>query len=230
MSQARIHILGCGRFGQRALEHYAARPQADEIVLVDSDPGRLDQTRRLFPPGEASCRVVCREAEIYLAEMLEGRLPDGGEWIIPTAPIHLAFAALSLVLGRRALPWPELPPLPNLFFVGERHEVCSSLADFQCPADCPQPRTHCYQTGLPRNPSLLRVLAQLEYHFNGQRLLTLVLASSQVAPGLGGFPLRRLYRLLGFIRARHPEPLLFSTACRCHGVTNILGPADLKTE
>jgi len=220
-----VHILGCGRFGRRALEHYAGRAGTGEIILVDSDGEHLDQAREHFSRSAANCRYIRQEAEIYLAERLTAAPPDPGEWIIPTVPFHLAFAALSLVLDRPALPWSELPALPNLFFVGERHEICSSLADFQCPPDCPQPRSHCYQTGQPREYSLFKVIAKLEYHLDHRRLLSLILASTQLAPGLGGFPLRRLCRVMNFIRSRHPEPLLFSTACRCHGVTNILGPA-----
>lgn len=221
----RIHILGCGNFGRRALEYYAGQPEGYEIILVDSDENNLEQALNHFSQKAVACQVIRCDAEVYLAARLEERPEPGRDWIIPTVPFHLAAAAASRVLERPILPWPELPDLPNLFFVGERHEVCSSLADFLCPADCPQPRTHCYHTGQPRDPSLLRLLARLDYRLDGRKLLSLLLASSQVAPGLGGFPLHRLYRLLGYIREHHPEALLLSTACRCHGVTSILGPA-----
>jgi hypothetical protein len=224
----KIHILGCGNFGRRALEYYAARPKGPEgceIVLVDSEKEHLAAARRQFPREGEGCKSVCRPADEYLAGLLGKPPVPGRDWIIPTVPFHLAAAALCRVLQRRPRAWEKPPALPNLFLAAEGLEACSRLADFICPADCPQPRTPCYQPGLPREPSLLRILARLDYRLDGRRLLSLVMASTQVAPGLGGFPLQRLYRLMLYIRDRHPESLLFSTACRCHGVTSILGPA-----
>ena len=220
----RTHIIGCGKFGYRALEFYAQKRDSQVLVLVDLDNENLIAGQKLLSSGNASFTTSRQDAVDYLTTLLDDKNALQNDWIIPTVPLHLAFAVLRRVSKRGQLPWTTLPLLPNLF-VGERDEIYSSLADFLCPSDCPQPRTHCFHTGKKRDPSLLNLLARLEYHQQeeqGEKLPALILPSTQIGPGLGGFPLRRLHRIISFINDRYPGPLLFSTACRCHGVTNIL--------
>ncbi len=220
----RIHIIGCGKFGYRALEFYAQKSEPQTLVLVDSLEENLLAGKKLLSSSNASFTASDRDAVDYLVDLLEDQRALQNDWIIPTVPLHLAFAVLCRVTQRESLPFTTLPCLPNLF-TGERNEVYSSLADFLCPADCPQPRTHCFHTGKKRDPSLLNLLARLEYRLQGgqeDNLPSIVLSSTQIGPGLGGFPLLRLRRIIDFINDRYPGPLLFSTACRCHGVTNIL--------
>ena len=219
----RTHIIGCGKFGYRALEFYAQKRSPQTLVLVDSDKENLIAGQKLLSSGGQCFTTSNQDAVDYLVTLLEDPDASRNDWIIPTVPLHLAFAVLRRVSQRGQLPWTTLPSLPNLF-AGERDEIYSSLADFLCPSDCPQPRTHCFHTGKKRDPSLLNLLARLEYRWQGEKLPSLILPSTQIGPGLGGFPLRRLGRIISFVNDRCPGPLLFSTACRCHGVTNILGP------
>ncbi|MBN2809965.1 MAG: hypothetical protein JXR80_10780 [Deltaproteobacteria bacterium] len=221
----RVHIIGCGKFGYRALTFYAREKASPSLVLVDADAANLLAGGKLLSSAGVKFTTSALDAVTYLTALLAEAEARQQDWIIPTVPLHLAFAVLSRITRRPALAWTTLPPLPNLF-TGERDELYSSLADFLCPADCPQPRTHCFHTGKKRNPSLLNLLARLEYRLGVDselKLPSFILPSTQIGPGLGGFPLRRLARLITFINERRPEPLLFSTACRCHGVTNILG-------
>ena len=220
----KVHIIGCGKFGFSALEFYAQKSELQVLVLVDSQPENLLAGEKLLASSNASFTICDCDAVDYLVDLLKDPRALQNDWIIPTVPLHLAFAVLCKVTQRQSLPFTSLPALPNLF-TGERNEVYSSLADFLCPADCPQPRTHCFHTGEKREPSLLNLLFRLEYRLQkeqGHKLPSIVLPSTQIGPGLGGFPLRRLQRLIDFINHRYPGPLLFSTACRCHGVTNIL--------
>jgi len=46
-----------------------------------------------------------------------------------------------------------------------------------------------------------------------------VVASRQLAPGVGGYAPRRLLDLAATV-AKAPGPLLIATACRCHGVVH----------
>ena len=219
----RIHIIGCGKFGYRALEFYAQKRGPQTLVLVDSDKENLLAGQKHLSSTNTPFSTSRRDAVDYLVTLLNDKDALQNDWVIPTVPLHLAFAVLRRVSRRGRLPWTSLPLLPNLF-TGERDEIYSSLANFICPSDCPQPRTHCFHTGKKRDPSLLNLLARLEYHQEeqGEKLPSLILPSTQIGPGLGGFPLRRLQRIISFINDRCPGPLLFSTACRCHGVTNIL--------
>ena len=219
----KVNIIGCGKFGYRALEFYAQKSGPQTLVLVDSDKENLLAGQKLLSSANTPFLSSRQDAVDYLVTLMEDSEALQNDWIIPTVPLHLAFAVLRRVSRRKPLPWTSLPALPNLF-TGERDEIYSSLADFICPSDCPQPRTHCFHTGKKRDPSLLNLLATLEYRLEkrGERLLSLILPSTQIGPGLGGFPLRRLKRIISFINNHCPGPLLFSTACRCHGVTNIL--------
>ncbi|MCK5539748.1 MAG: hypothetical protein KAI69_02375 [Deltaproteobacteria bacterium] len=219
----RVHIIGCGKFGYRALEFYAQRRGPQTLILVDSDRENLLAGQKFLSPTNTPFSTSRLDAVDYLVILLDDPEALQNDWIIPTVPFHLAFAVLRRVSKRGSLPWISLPLLPNLF-TGERNEIYSSLAEFLCPSDCPQPRTHCFHTGKKRDPSLLHLLACLESYQGGQgkKLPSLILPSTQIGSGLGGFPLRRLQRIISFINNRCPEPLLFSTACRCHGVTNIL--------
>ncbi len=217
----RVHIIGCGKFGQRALEFYASEMPERKLVLVDSKNENLTAATALLDKSEVDFAADSSDAVTYLVNLLADFADFRADWVIPTVPLHLAFAVTAEVTGRKRCSWQYKPVLPNLFS-GERDEIYSSLADFICPANCPQPRRYCYHTKLKRRKSLLGYLAGLEYRLAGAKLPSIILPSTQVGPGLGGFPLRRLRRIVDFIENRYPGPLLFSTACRCHGVTNIL--------
>ncbi len=216
-----VHVIGCGKFGQLALEFYASEMPEQNLVLVDSRNENLSAAKALLDKSGVDFLTDDQDAVTYLVNLLadEDNLRDA--WIIPTVPFHLAFAVLAEVTGRQSLKWQRKPVLPNLF-TGERNEIYSSLADFLCPANCPQPRRYCFYTKVKRQISLLRRLAGLEYRVAGDKLPSIILPSTQIGPGLGGFPLRRLIRIVDFVQNRCSGPLLFSTACRCHGVTNIL--------
>ncbi len=217
----RIHIIGCGKFGQRALEFYGSEMPDKNLILVDSKNENLAAAAGLLEKSGVKFSTSTQDAVAYIVALFEDEKLVRDDWIIPTVPLHLAFAVLSEVTGRQSLKWPRKPVLPNLF-TGERNEIYSSLADFLCPANCPQPRRYCFYTKVKRRVSLLRWLAGLEYQVAGKQLPSIILPSTQIGPGLGGFPLRRLVRIVDFVQNRCPGPLLFSTACRCHGVTNIL--------
>lgn len=216
-----VHIIGCGKFGQRALEFYAAEMPEQNLVLVDSEKENLAAAKVLLDKSGVNFLTDAQDAVTYLVDLLAAANSRRDDWIIPTVPLHLAFAVLSEITGRLPLQWQRKPVLPNLC-TGERNEIYSSLADFLCPANCPQPRRYCFYTKVKRRVSLLRRLAGLEYQVAGKQLPSIILPSTQIGPGLGGFPLRRLVRIVDFVQKRCPGPLLFSTACRCHGVTNIL--------
>lgn len=216
-----VHIVGCGKFGQRALEFYSSEMPEKKLILVDSKKENLIEAAALLDKSEVDFSTSTQDAVTYLVDLLKDEESSRNDWVIPTVPLHLAFAVVSEITGRSRLKWQRKPVLPNLY-VGERDEIYSSLADFLCPAHCPQPRRYCFYTKVKRRKSLLRHLAGLECQVAGRKLPSLILPSTQIGPGLGGFPLRRLARIVDFIQNRCPDPLLFSTACRCHGVTNIL--------
>ncbi len=211
-----FHIIGGGHFGRLAAERLLARDAGAGIRVVEQDRQALAALRSRFP-GPA-VRIIAADAVDYVCGQLE-RQDNGGEWLVPTVPMHLAAAVIERVTGRRRQAWKELPPLPNVV-AGPGGEVYSSLADFTCPDDCPQPVDHCYTTGEPREKSLVQILEALDYH----GLPAVVLPSRQLAPGVGGFTVAALRAVIVAVRNPGLTSMVFSTAFLCHGVSNIFGP------
>lgn len=208
---ARYLIIGAGRFGQLAWQRLRAKDQHAQFCVVDHNPNQLARL-----PCHAATRTVLAAGPEYLVQVLaEQTWPD---WIIPAAPVHLAFAWLLLTLPPVER-WQQLPvPLElgqNLPFVqrGPAGEVYLSLATGRCPDDCPEPAGWCSLTGEPRIGNLYDMLAQRQ--ITGYQVQ--VLRSRQLAPGVGG------YRPLDLVHFREEAlrpkgKLILCTACRCHGV------------
>lgn len=208
-------VAGAGRFGCQATAKLLLRPRAQVFVVENNS---LTAGQLLTEISSLEGRLVAADAVKYLAAYI-GSDDHDSTWIIPTIPLHLAAAIIMQLTGRGCLEWADIPLLPN-GFLGGNGELYSSLADFICPEDCPQPPDHCYTTGEPREKSLVQILAEISYH----DYPSLVLQSRQLAPGVGGFQVASIRKLLVQMNNDIPGPLVFSTACLCHGVSNLLGP------
>jgi hypothetical protein len=206
-------ILGAGRFGQLAVERLLARRRPPHLVVVDRD---LDKLR---PLAEEPAELVHQEIIDFLLANLENQ-PD---WVIPAAPIHVAFAWLSRMLSERGgvdiVPVPEAvdAQVPNPWRDG-KGGLYTSVARFRCPDNCSEPRDRCTATGLPRAGDLFSLLAKV----NVPGYLPLVVRSHQLTPGVGGYRPSDLRRLMARANAA-TGPIVVATACRCHGVIHALG-------
>jgi hypothetical protein len=214
MPMARYLILGAGKFGRLALTRLARHDAGASFVVVDHAPEALAAARALAANGT---RVVAGEAVNYLVEHLQ---EDGPwDWLIPMAPIHLAFAWLWRAhlanVGWEMIPVPAVVErCAPLRWRGPQGELYLSRAAHLCPDDCPEPEV-CPISGEPRDPPLYEELASLEVP--GFRVA--VVASRQLAPGVGGYPSRRLPELAQEV-AGWTGGILVATACRCHGVVH----------
>jgi hypothetical protein len=204
-------ILGAGKFGGLALERLARQDAAASLLVVDRDPAAL----ALRAGGVRGCNFVQAEAIAFLVQHLGAG--SGWDWIIPMVPVHVAYQWLMAgpLAGGNWEPMavPEaLAGLTPEARRGPRGELFLSRARFRCPDDCAEPEV-CPVTGEPRDPALHQELASLP--LAGYELR--VIPSQQLAPGVGGYPPRRLLDLardLAALRGR----VLIATACRCHGV------------
>ncbi|OGR16750.1 MAG: hypothetical protein A3K53_10700 [Deltaproteobacteria bacterium RIFOXYB2_FULL_66_7] len=134
-------------------------------------------------------------------------------------PIHVALHWL-LAGPLAGSPWQRAaaPEALAELFPGSRRgphgELYLSRARHRCPDDCAEPE-ECPVTGESRGLPLHQELAGL--NLAGYEIR--VIASRQLAPGVGGYSPRRLLDL-----ARDMEMLkgnvLIATACRCHGVVD----------
>lgn len=206
-------IIGCGRFGSRAAEKLFQKDFRSKIIVVDKSKKALQKNSRL--PVE----TAVRDGVSYLDQLFSKvRKID---YIIPAVPFHLAFEfILSHLkpLGGKRRKIPFIPGLPNPM-MGKTGDLYTSLANFLCPEDCPEPAQYCTITKKRRPKPLYKILNDLEGAFESR-----VIRSQQLGPGVGGFPPETLLGLFEDIKKRI-EPhrsILISTACRCHGVTSAL--------
>jgi hypothetical protein len=206
-------IIGCGHFGGRAVEQLLKKKSHPKIIAIDKNREAVKKLPYL--PIEA----VVDDGLSYLNQFLsEGQTPH---YIIPSVPFHLAFEFILLRLkpfGARRAKIPSLSGLPNPE-IGKTGDLYTSLADFLCPEDCPEPSRYCTVTRKKREKPLYDILRDLRGSFESR-----VIISRPLAVGVGGFQPKELLGLLGDIKKQKNSRnlILISTASRCHGVTSAL--------
>jgi len=201
-SKTTFVIAGLGKFGRLALERLQHSFPHSRIMVLEQDG---EKSACKFSPLvsiiEGDAASLLQDAPLFHAEDL----------IIPMVPFNLA---ASYVLAKHAntreiaIPEEMLDLLPNPMVVNESNIVCSR-ADFVCPDDCPEAEL-CTVTGKPREP-LYGALRRLE--LPGYDIL--VLKSSQILPGVGGYRLGDLHRLAHLVDKGR---FLIATSCKCHGI------------
>ena len=204
-------ILGAGKFGRLALNRLARQDAAASFVVVDRDPAAL--TMRV--DGVPGWTRVASEAAAFLVQHL--RRDGRWDWIIPMVPVHVAFHWLMAgpLAGSAWQPAAVPEGLAGLISGGRRGphgELYLSRARHLCPDDCAEPVV-CPVTGESRDLPLHQELASL--HLAGYEIR--VIASQQLAPGVGGYSPGRLLDLARDMGALQGN-VLIATACRCHGV------------
>ena len=206
-------IIGCGYFGNRAAVKLFQKDPRSKIVVVDESKKALQKVSRL-PVETAVCDGI-----IYLSQFLsEGQKAD---FIIPAVPLHLVFEFVLFQLkpvGVKRRKVPTLSGLPNPM-MGKTGDLYTSLANFLCSEDCPEPSRYCTATGKRREKPLYQILKDLKGPFESR-----VIRSEQLAPGVGGFQPKAMINLLENIKEKKSSGriILISTASRCHGVTSAL--------
>jgi|UniRef100_A0A7V6A5C5 hypothetical protein len=206
-------LLGAGKFGRLALRRLAGQDPEARFLVIDRSEQALAEARTLEIAG---AQMRADEAIAYLAAHLGPEPP--WDWLLPLVPVHVAYGWLLAgpLAGKNwepaEVPW-DLDALAALAVRGPAGELYLSQARHLCPDDCAEPLA-CPVTGEARRPLFLK-LAEA----SRPGLPILVVASRQLAPGVGGFPPRRLLELAAEVGERS-GPLLIATACRCHGVVH----------
>jgi len=206
-------IIGCGHFGRRAAEKLLKKDPRSRITVVDRDKEAIKKVSTL--PVE----TVTGDGLAYLNQSLSKFRPN--DYIIPAVPFHLAFEFVLSKLkpfGAKRRKVPSLPQLPNPM-MGKTGDLYTSIANFICPEDCPEPPQYCTVTRRRREKPLYKILMDLSGPFESK-----VIRSEQLGLGVGGFRFEVLKKLLEEIRREKSSDqlILVSTACRCHGVTSAL--------
>lgn len=208
-------ILGSGKFGQRAVHRLMSKYPDASLLVVDNDVNALKSIENL------AVQVVRADGVAFLAEKL-GR-EEFPSFIVPAVPIHLLFEWLAEKLrdvfdiARIAVPEQMDSLVPNPMRA-ENGKLYSSYANFYCPDNCPEPPDTCTVTGEKRRGLLYRDLADIQI----DGFVNITIRSCQLAPGVGGYSpgvLLSAYEEVLRIGAR--GKYLLSTACLCHGVTDV---------
>ena len=203
-------IIGGGNFGLKAAKELCKANPSDQITLVEQEKTVCRQIRK------HGYQTVCMDGLQYLDHHLISA--DSPDWIVPAIPLHVAYewikARMSAryVIERIPVPKDLVAALPNPIS-GETGQLYISIADFICPADCPEPDKICTYTQKPRAMILHEFLKSIQL----KNLKSVVIRSHQLVPGVGGYKPQALYEALKEIETAQ-MPVLLSTACRCHGV------------
>ncbi|MCB2185179.1 MAG: hypothetical protein KQJ78_02095 [Deltaproteobacteria bacterium] len=213
-----VLVVGGGQFGRLALRRLT--PLAAKwgplrgVIELEPEPELLDLAASLGVP------VLTGPGAPLFAAALADPVPP--RWTVPAVPRHLLVEWLELTLSgggitRHDLPGAWLPALPTVWQDPERTTVVS-LAEGLCPDDCPEPPERCTATGRRRGEPLYQRLAAAPTPTGVNRA---VLASHQLAPGVGGILLPEVLQLRRQIAALGGAWLV-ATACRCHGLAHHL--------
>jgi hypothetical protein len=203
-------ILGAGHFGSLAAERILQRKRGCSLLVVDHHEDALDDLR------DRSVKILKQDA----VDFLSSHYGTGNEWIIPAIPGHVAFLWLCQQLAKEgtvtslAVPTVVDEQIPNPVR-GKGGVLYTSLATFRCPDDCNEPEEMCSLTRERREANLYELIQQIEVH----DYKSLVVRSYQLTPGVGGYQLSTLWRLLQEVKS-FDKNILVATACRCHGVIN----------
>jgi hypothetical protein len=211
---ARYLIVGAGKFGRLALRRLPEEDREARFLVIDRKAEALAEARSLGVEGAAMLEA---DGISYLAAHLVPGFP--WDWLIPVAPVHLAYAWL-LAGPLRGKGWEaaEVPQslenLAALAIRGRQGELYLSRARHRCPDDCAEPPI-CPVSGEERGQPLFDKLTEA----SRSELPILVVACRQLAPGIGGYSPQQLLDLADRV-AGMSGPLLVATACRCHGVVH----------
>jgi hypothetical protein len=205
-------ILGAGHFGSLAVKRILQGKGHCNLIVVDRDARPLDDLK------EKPLNVVKQEAVHFLS----AQHGTGDEWIVPAIPEHVAFCWLRQQLNKAGTVTALVAPLvldqqiPNPIRTKEG-VLYTSFATFRCPDDCDELEEMCSVTRKRRQANLFELIQNIKVP--GYK--TLVVRSRQLAPGVGGYQLSTLWRLLEAVKSSRKN-ILVATACRCHGVINAL--------
>ena len=204
-SPKRVFVLGSGRFGSAAAVKIHARWDSCDIHILD--------TKSEIPDNLPGIHHTSTDAIKFLKENL--RKKDAKDLVIPCVPIHMAFQWILSHLGF-CIPVPArlMEYLPGAI-AGRDGCIFSSLSDFICPGNCPEPEGYCPETGEKRAEPLFRTMEKISL----TSYRTVVARSGQLLPGVGAFTAGQMFELLDTVRKKKGRSLI-GTASRCHGVVH----------
>ncbi|MBL7177293.1 MAG: hypothetical protein ISS66_15835 [Desulfobacteraceae bacterium] len=211
-----ILIIGAGYFGRRAARLLRqVQLQRKPLFIVDREGESLAKIT------ESSIERIQSDGIQFLVKNFQFLQPSN--FIIPAIPVHLSAEYLKNYLHKdfrikqTDVPGEIKRSLPHTW-PGSEGSLLISYADFTCPDDCPEPEDYCTVTGERRETPLYELLGQLD--LPGYRVY--VIRSHQLMPGLGGYSVDDLMKLVDGVKQERKGRWLVGTACKCHGTLTAL--------
>lgn len=201
----RVLVMGCGGFGSSAafkIENHWPGCEIHVVDLLSELPSEVPGAKH---PGTDAVR--------FLRDTLRKDRPD--DLVIPCVPVHVAFNWILSHFGF-SIPVPVrlMEVLPGAI-AGRDGCIYSSLSDFKCPSDCPEPEDSCLVTGIKRKEPLFDIFENV----NLRSYRNVVVRSHQLLPGVGAITSGALFSMLAEVR-KEKGRFLVGTASRCHGVVH----------
>jgi hypothetical protein len=198
----RYVIAGFGKFGRLAMERIISSFKGVQVTVLEKDHNRIQSD--LLEKASA----VEVDAVSYIASQNNLREDD---IIVPAVPFNLAAAVLASFrtgFSPAEIPLAHMTDLPNLFSI-DRFNVVASRADFLCPDDCPEGEL-CTVTGAAREQLYLEI-----ERLSLSGFTVLVVRSSQILPGVGGYELKKIRELISSVGI---GKYIIATSCKCHAI------------
>ena len=152
-------IIGGGKFGLRAASVLSKKDSLANLTVVEKEKAVCRQLERL------GFEAVCMDGIHYLERNLAS--PPYPDWIVPAIPLHTAYEWIRTKLSKThrvqkiAVPQDLVTELPNPINA-ETGRVYTSIADFKCPENCPEPHEICTHTAKPRPMVLHEFLKSIQ--------------------------------------------------------------------
>lgn len=213
-SKDAVLIIGAGYFGRRAAS--VLTQKSDSLVLIiDKDESSLARIRGL------PVKKILGDGIDFLVDNFH--FLNSSNYIIPAVPVHLVFEWLKSSLGKEfKIKQIEVAEKIKSFlphtWKGSEGSLLVSYADFRCPDECTEPAGYCPVTEKKREAPLYELLRQLD--LPGYKVY--IIRSHQLTPGLGGYKVGELKRLLDRVRQLGKGKWLVGTACGCHGIVRAM--------
>ncbi len=203
----RYVIAGFGKFGRLAVERIISSFSEVQVTVLEKNPNKIQSDL----VEKASAVEV--DAVSYIASQNDLSEHD---IIVPAVPFNLAAAVLASYrtgLSPTEIPLAHMTDLPNLLPI-DRFNVVASRANFLCPDDCPEGEL-CTVTRRVREPLYLEMERLSLPDFT-----VLVVRSSQILPGVGGYELKKIRELISSVGI---GKYIVATSCKCHAILTGLG-------
>ena len=250
-----ILIVGGGKFGIKAIEYARECNQAAIVIDNNSHCQAINHVNRQFNNFNDFKRVIgeLNKDEIWFIKQNVEEINDllpliDFSYIIPVIPIHLMVSIITTFFNIHSIDFiPERDYFDGFIRMSDKSLILSTNLEKGviylsyakqnelCPDNCIGPPNFCPHFKREKKITITRYLRNyfkmndyLEINENDEILITVMLESYQLKPGLGGLLASEVIHILTILNekllviSQKPCKLIIGTTCNCHGVINFM--------